>query len=38
MLSIEFLVTSFGMALILGLLAGKQLLIFKQAVEISTSN
>lgn len=38
MLSIEFMAASFGTALTLGLMVGKQLLIFKRAVEISTSN
>lgn len=38
MLSIEFIVGSFGTAFTLGLVVGKQLLIFKRAVEISTSN
>lgn len=38
MLSIEFMIGAFGTAFILGFVAGKQLLIFKRAVEISTSN
>lgn len=38
MLSIEFIVGGFGTAFTLGFVAGKQLLIFKRAVEISTSN
>lgn len=38
MLSIEFMIGAFGTAFISGLVVGKQLLIFKRAVEISTSN
>lgn len=38
MLSVEFMVGSFGTALTLGLMVGKQLLIFKRATEVSTSN
>lgn len=38
MLTIEFMVGSFGTAFTLGLVVGKQLLIFKRAAEVSTSN
>ncbi|EGU31010.1 hypothetical protein VII00023_20737 [Vibrio ichthyoenteri ATCC 700023] len=38
MLSIEFMVGSFGSSLVLGYVIGKQFLIFKQAIEVSTSN
>lgn len=38
MLSIEFMVGSFSTVFILGFAIGKQILIFKRAVEISTSN
>lgn len=37
MLSIELMTGSFATAFILGFTAGKQILVFKRAVEISTS-
>lgn len=38
MLSIEFMVGSFGTAFILGFCIGKQIYVFRRAVELSTSN
>ncbi len=37
MLSIEFIVGGFGTVFTLGFVIGKQILVFKRAVEISTS-
>ena len=37
-MTIEFMIGSFGSALIFGYVIGKQFLIFKQAIEVSTSN
>lgn len=38
MLTVEFMIGAFSSAFTLGFMVGKQLLIFKRAVEISTSN